>query len=176
MRTDCWVDLKFEPTIRSLVDEWRLSGGIENKWQFNIVHFVENVIQKRYKAKGELQINFYDQVDGEPPAYVTYKPLTLNVDRTVWDLALRNDPDARWIIAHETGHIILHDHTAKPFSRNPHLLKLKNYMKENSAEWQADTWAFHLLMPDFILNCVEDAENLAFGCNVTLEHATKRFT
>src|SRR5205085_224266 len=70
--------------------------------------------------KGALSVIFFDSAVGEVPAYVDFRPgaMDLHVDREIWQLAKDGQPEARTILAHEIGHLVLHDHGAKEYSRS----------------------------------------------------------
>lgn len=143
---------------------WSLARS--GRHSFNICKFVLTVLPNRVKGKGKLVIDFYDQGPGESPAYVTFGPLTLHVDRNVWNAADRGEPYARYIIAHEVGHIVLHDQHAVAFSEEE--AALLNYVQnEESAEWQAHVFAALFLVPDHLALRLNDADLIAGLCVVT---------
>jgi Zn-dependent peptidase ImmA (M78 family) len=157
---DYWVPYKSEVPIANIALEWRREGGIFNNNNFDICDFVENVLAKRFTRKGTLKIEFFESSPNDDLAFVTYKPLILHVDPEVWKDAKMGDPQARHIIAHEIGHIILHDHYAKAFSNDPSQ-NIKSGQNENSAEWQANRFADHLLAPDHLVKAFSDCDSLA---------------
>jgi len=143
---------------------WSLARS--GRHSFNICRFVLDVLPNRIKAKGKLVIEFYDQSHGDSPAYVTFGPLTLHVDRGVWNAADRGEPYARYIIAHEIGHLVLHDRYAVAFSEEE--AALLNYVQnEESAEWQAHVFAALFLVPDHVAIKFNDADLIAGLCVVT---------
>jgi hypothetical protein len=90
------------------------------------------------------------------------------------DLAKEGHEYARLVLAHEIGHIILHDHDAKPFSSNPSLRI--NYDQEGySAEWQAQTFAAYFLLPDHIVLSFTHEEQITELCGVHIDLARERF-
>jgi len=82
---------------------------------FNICDFVVQVLAKSFRRKGKLQIEFYDPEDLPEQACVTFDSLTLHIVKRIWDDAAAGRPYARFIVAHEIGHIVLHDRTAAAF-------------------------------------------------------------
>lgn len=143
---------------------WSLARS--GRYSFNICEFVLNILPDRIKAKGKLIVDFYDQGPGDSPAYVSFSPLTLHVDRAVWKAADRGEPYARYIIAHEIGHLVLHDHHAVAFSEEEAAL-LTYVQNEESAEWQAHVFAALLLVPDHLALRLNDADLIAGLCVVT---------
>jgi hypothetical protein len=121
-----------------------------------------------------LRIKFFDSCLGDKPAWVDYNPLILHVDREIWDLASLGEPMAKFIIAHEIGHLVLHDHHAKSFSDDPGQ-HIKFAQKEERAEWQANTFASYFLVPTLVLEAFSSAEDLARSCEVPSLLAEERF-
>jgi hypothetical protein len=170
---DYEVRFRREEYIASIALDWRVEAGHRNSPDFNIVRFICDVLKKRWTKKGTLQIRFFDSNSDEDLAYVTFQPLTLHVDREIWRVAELGDPLARFILAHEVGHIILHDHHAKAFSPfEPG--KKRRTINEISAEWQANTFAEYLLLPDHIVGAFYDSTELAKWCSVERKLAEER--
>lgn len=172
MLRDYYVEFRREDDIAETALAWRRASRNENLAYFNVVDFVVDVLQKQLK-KGPILIEFFDAEDGADPAYVTFNPLTLHVDRETWDLAKLGDPDARFVIAHEVGHLILHDHHAKAFSRDPNA-QIKFAEDEHSAEWQANVFAYYFLLPTHIVAAFADVGELARACGVSQRLAQER--
>ena len=117
-RSDHKVRFRREELLADTALLWRREAGNENLSYFNIIEFLEKVLLR--KIKRPFKIKFFDASEGEKPAYVTFdRQTTLHVDSEVWRLAELGEPDARFIIAHEIGHLLLHDHDAKAFSNSP---------------------------------------------------------
>jgi Zn-dependent peptidase ImmA (M78 family) len=62
-------------------------------------------------------------------------------------------------LAHEIGHIVLHEHDVKHFSSDPRI-QIKFAQQENSAEWQANTFASHFLIPEPVLASFDNLADL----------------
>src|SRR5690242_17906696 len=107
---DYYVTYDREERIGSTALEWYDAGNCSTNPDFNIVNFIEQTLIRRLsKKKGKLEIRFFDMTNEQDhPAYVTIDPLTLHVDREIWQLAKIGDPFARHVLAHEVGHIVLH--------------------------------------------------------------------
>jgi Zn-dependent peptidase ImmA (M78 family) len=74
----------------------------------------------------------------------------LEVREDVYEELCANDGRARFTVAHELGHLFLHQDTGG-FARFSRDTAMKIY---ESSEWQADNFAAELLMPlDFAVNC-----------------------
>lgn len=166
------VAFRREETIAEIALAWRRAARNENSATFNVVDFALKVLRKRHK-KGTLLIEFYEGQPGAKPAYVTFDPLTLHVDSEVWELAGLGDPESRFVVAHEIGHIVLHDHNAQGFSEDPNG-RIKFATEEESAEWQADVFAHYFLVPNVLAISIYDRKHLAEACSVTRRVAENR--
>jgi Zn-dependent peptidase ImmA (M78 family) len=133
------------------------------------------VLTQRYRPKGRLQIELYDRSKNDDPAYVTFKPLTLHIDRKIWTSAGDGEAYARYVVAHEIGHIVLHDEFAVAFS-DKETAQLKYLQDEESGEWQANIFAGYFLAPDHVALKLQDPDVLAGLCVITDELAARRLT
>jgi hypothetical protein len=173
-RKDYKVPFRSEEAIAQEALALRAAAGIKNLAYFNVVEFVEDRLRVFYTKKGPLIIDLFDATVGDDLAYVTFNPLTLHIDKETWRLARLGEPDARLIVAHEVGHIILHDHHAKAFSNDPSQ-KLNFVQNEESAEWQATRFAWHFLLPSHIVSAFASIRELAAAASVAENIATERF-
>lgn len=173
---DYKVAFRSEETLAAAAFACRRFAGHETMAHFNVVDFVEQVLPQilARKKKGPLKFKFFDMREGEKPASVTYNPLTLHVDREVWALAGLGDPMARFIVAHEIGHILLHDHHAQGFSNDPSQ-RIKFVQQEERAEWQADTFASYFLITRCVLDAFWRPQAIAMACGVPTFLAEGRF-
>jgi hypothetical protein len=107
------------------------------------------------------------------PAAVSYRPLKLDFDRTIWAKALlTDDPEANYIAGHELGHIALHSHDAQPYSG---VKKGWIDFEELSAEWQANKFADYFLVTDQELMHYISPDVIAKICRAPLAVAERRF-
>lgn len=137
--------------IKGIVQYLLARCGMLGQLSIDIVRLIEGYLVPN--LPGGLKIKLYDQADGEPPAYVSYNPLTLNVDREIWRDAKHGEPGARNILAHEVGHIVMHKHDDLGYSFGKGS-QLKAPPDEESAEWQANVFGHFLMVTDNAL--VED--------------------
>lgn len=165
MIRDQYVPYRREDYIAHAALLLRQRGRNENLAYFDIVKFVETELLGKWGNKGTLQIEFYDAPEGGDLAFVKFDPLTLQVDREVWRLAKQGEPKARFIIAHEIGHIMLHEHDVQHFSNDPSVM-LKYQEKEHSAEWQANTFASYFLVPSRLMVAFDKIEDMMQACAV----------
>lgn len=88
----------------------------------------------------------------------------------VYEGFLADQPRDRFTVAHEVGHLLLHNGVGLARSmRKPS--ELKAY--ENS-EWQANTFAGALLIPTATAQCLRNELELADACNVSVDAARVR--
>lgn len=137
--------------IKGIVQDLLARCGMQGLLSVDIVRLIEGYLKPN--LEGGLDIKFYDQAKGQPPAHVSYNPLTLNVDREIWRDAKQGEPGARNILAHEVGHIVMHKHDDLSYSFGKGS-QLKAPPDEESAEWQANIFGHFLMVTDNAL--VED--------------------
>ncbi|MBV9395289.1 MAG: ImmA/IrrE family metallo-endopeptidase [Methylobacteriaceae bacterium] len=121
----------------------RMIGHIDRSITFNIVTYIRKLRGAEIPGKGKLGLKLSKHGPDLPLAFVTYCPLTLHVDSQVWSDGEENEPEARRILAHELGHIFLHDYYAQPYSGER---KKWIQREEESAEWQANVFADYFLL------------------------------
>lgn len=150
-------------------DRLRELMGAEQRLELNPVEAIELFKKRKVPNKGPLTVHFFDAPRGCEPARVKYSPLRLFIDHDVWEAARVGYPLERFIVAHEIGHIVEHDDTAKAFS-NSDAKRLSSWSNEELAEWQADTFADNLLVPRKLLLAYRlDVTEIASVCNVERE-------
>jgi len=174
MLHDYHVPFIREEDIALAASKWRSAGGISNRGFFNIVEFIEGTLSRRLaRKKGNLVISQSNLPPDLYPAYVTFEPTTLHVDSEVWEFARLGAPEERFYVAHEIGHILLHNHHAKAFS-NDTAKYIRFAINETSAEWQANTFAGYFLLPDHIVEVYTDERELCTSCGVPTKLARYR--
>jgi hypothetical protein len=140
---------------------------------FNICTFVTEILAKRLRNKGALEIIYYRHEDLREKACVTFNPLTLHIVKQIWIDADLGKPYARRIVAHEIGHIVLHDSNAVAFSDDK-TAQLNFIQDEESGEWQANIFADYFLVPDHVAVKLKVPDVIAGLCVVTDELAERR--
>ncbi|WP_315826844.1 MULTISPECIES: ImmA/IrrE family metallo-endopeptidase [unclassified Bradyrhizobium] len=174
MARDHRVRIRTREDIAKIAMAWWLLATRRGHF-FDICSFVLGPLTKLHTSKGRLDIEFYEADYGDDPAYVSFKPLTLHVDKKIWEQASKGDPFARYVIAHEVGHILLHDEFAVAFS-DEEAARLKYVQKEESGEWQAHTFAELFLVPDHVALKLADADLIAGLCVVSDDLGKRRLT
>jgi hypothetical protein len=160
---------------------WQLYSR-ERRFNFNVVGFIlevlvtkgiDLVVTTRGRKKGKLALKFFDrEFVQDDPAYVGFDPkqrdnyVTLFVDNKIWADAKAGLSYACEILAHEIGHVLLHDHYANAFSTDSDGQKLfAGTSKEDFAEWQAITFSGHLMIPTHVAQKFDDPRILAAATN-----------
>lgn len=169
---------RYEDELKGSAESWRnkLCGGLARD-DFSITECVEILTRNEWirccdtRKYHKLAIRLYTQEQGQPPAYVEHNPTILNCDREVWADARIGEPRARFIVAHELGHVLLHDHYAQPFTAD---LKTSIWMKEESGEWQANTFADYFLLSDGAIERYITPTSISIYCCVERELALRR--
>ncbi len=170
MRRDYKVDFRREETIADEAWARRVRAKNELFGYFNVADFIERDLPLDPKV-GRIRV-VHDVVSDDLPAFVTYRPITLHVDEEIWELMKQGEPKSRYIGAHECGHLVLHDYRAQAFS-DDEALRIKYVPDEYSAEWQANIFADHLLLPNRLVISINDATELVKYA-VTRELAERR--
>jgi IrrE N-terminal-like domain len=172
MARDHHVRIKDSQDIAKIAMSW-WEVATRNGYNFNICKFVTDVLAKRLRGKGTLKIKFYRIDDLPERACVTFNPLTLHIVDTIWSDGNLGKPYARFIIAHEIGHMVLHDEFAVAFS-DEKAAQLSYVQDEESGEWQANTFADHFLVPDNVAYKLKERDVIAGLCVVDDSVAERR--
>lgn len=87
------------------------------------------------------------------------------ISESTYNKACNNHPQARFTIAHEFGHLLLEHEIDAVFARDNINETIQSY---RDSEWQADTFAAYLLMPEELAKdkSAEDIEKL-FGVSAS---------
>jgi|SRR5215213_1781365 len=172
MSFDHKVQPRSEKTLAQWADKVRRRARVTGRYRIDIIDLIE-------RPKNEIGFALViarDDKYGEP-AFVkfrkTYPYVLLTVRRKVWEDAKRYADYAYFILAHEIAHIILHDHKAVAYTSDSSL-HIQYAFSEDSAEWQADTFAKHLTVPDEALRDTRDPALLSILCNVEERIAVDR--
>ncbi|MCE2932687.1 MAG: ImmA/IrrE family metallo-endopeptidase, partial [Hyphomicrobiales bacterium] len=145
-------DYKVEPLTEQdicsvTVRLWNLLGAT-GQAEFPLRRALYLFCRQKLSKNGILKITTFRGTTVSAPARVVFKPeFCLIIDEERLELLYLECPETKWIVAHELGHIVLHDSHAKAFSSDP-ALRIKFTQPEYSAEDQADLFAYYLLMPD----------------------------
>ena len=153
--------------------------GIDNFYSFNIVRTVrEKMIGKDFPIIGTMKLKLFNDAENpDDKAFITYEEtsFTLNVHEEIWELAEMGEPESRYIIAHELGHIVMHNDYKREFS--PITAYNKSFITDvQHSEWQANTFAGHFLAPAKFLSNKTTPEDLARQFDFPLAYANDYLT
>jgi hypothetical protein len=131
--------------------QWRrLSPETANANTFDICAFLTTVVLPLLAKWGRpIHLEMANE-DEREKAWVDLGEAKLWIRTDVWRMALAGDPRARLVIAHEIGHLALHDRQVSAFTRG-YEYKLNYLEPVESAETQANWFAWALLLPDHVL-------------------------
>lgn len=170
MRRDNKVSWRSLESIIDLARNFRTVSHVDDVERIN----VGSVIQRNWQALTGNEDAKIDRRVLHPsvgPAWVEFSPTRLVVDDEIWKLSAMNDPDASYILAHELGHLHMHDKYAKGFTSNAQRY-IGWVQDEESAEWQAHAFARHFLVPQSFSDLPISDEDLALRLAAPI-HAVK---
>ncbi len=147
--------------IRAYVHKIRKMIGMENNLYFPVVKFLENILpilisdfQYEYPAVTEM-----GNLHGE-----TYPSRNLiRIREDVYLGAVAGRGRDRLTIAHEIGHLLLHEDDAIALCRLDPGQKLKTY---EDPEWQANAFGGELLASSYLIKGMSEAE-VRLRCGVS---------
>jgi hypothetical protein len=169
---DIFVDGLSVREIEEKALAWREAFGEQLSWSPDLLRILEDKFPSLHPDFALVVRPTSSMVNVE--AYTQFMPPQIVVSDRVYEEAHNNVCRARWTLAHELGHLVLHEAISKPRvamqNRNPIIKRAYN-----SAEWQANKFAAFFLMPEHIASQFQSVEELAQGCNVSITAARKRF-
>lgn len=174
MPIDHYVRFRSEEYISEVSAVLRRAADTSRPY-FNIADYLTRLIHNRMGTKDQINFDKYSREYPDPDSHasVTFSPLTLHTADDIWSKAAEHDPFSRFVLAHELGHISLHRHDELGYSGDPSR-RIRFADKEHSAEWQADTFALHFLMPDFLISKLRTPDVIEAACLVPLHWARER--
>lgn len=178
------IDFKVErrreaSEIESVALYWRQLDESEKHAKFDALRFLYSTVPRFIEGK-QLIVTETDDLKVDSPAYVQHRKLDENTIRSrlyieseVISHANMGSPEAIYIIAHECGHIILHNHNCLRLSIDPDT-KLRAFDREELAEWQAHRFARALVAPISIAKFFTNPDHLSECLNISLDNAARR--
>lgn len=125
---------------------------------FPILHFVEYVFYECFDVVTDSE--FSEELQG-----LTY-PLsyTIQLKESVYNGLLKDNPQDRFTLAHELGHLLMHDNYIKTDQKLKH---------NENPEVQADTFAKELLAPSYFFDGINYKE-IAQKCKIPQNYALEQ--
>jgi hypothetical protein len=184
-RSDYKVVSRSENYLENVAAACRKARTQIHPYRFDPVDFIENVLMvdgvesvwatRWVQPKGKLSLKLFDRISiWDPPAEVSFDPVTLHFDRALWANAKLGRTQETFIAAHEVGHIMLHDASAMTFSSEKEERISFRKSDDESAEWQAHTFAGYVLLPTHAVRKFNDQSMLSFLCNAPDSLVTER--
>jgi hypothetical protein len=161
-----------EPTIKEIADKVRVFLDSGLRPDFDVAAALEYLANRPCFSWGTLRIAKFHALEGEDLTFVQLTPggKTLHVDEELWEDARIGEPNARFMLAHELGHLVLHDCYVQPYSDE----KRSIYGEGSSTEWQAHTFARYFLLHDSHLELEVTPLKIAMTCSVAVSLVRKR--
>lgn len=159
--------------LADLANKVRAVAGRPLPGNFDVLDFMLTFLPRirgrRIEVKVVQEIDFLGS-----KAYVDLSRGLLVVLDEVVEAAQLGDPEARFILAHEIGHIILHTGHEHFFSaQGEH--EVRWAMEEEQTECQANWFAAAFLAPDASVRAIGDIDEIATACQLPRWAAFERF-
>lgn len=171
-----WRSWEVEPLSRAQIE--RIASDQRALWRtlkqqdpdcFPIDRFIEFVLVPYLPG---FQLELVD--DEEMPGYegATWPDQRLmRFPNSVYEGACAGDPRSRFTMAHELGHLMLHEGTQRFDRRTDPAQRVVAY---RDSEWQANEYAASILMPRHIVKQLRCATQIADRCGVSYHAASTR--
>jgi hypothetical protein len=164
--------VKVRPTSRKIIRNLtlKLRGilGLQNHCYFPVVDFLERGMPKIFP---EFNYEYVEKTKmGRVEGLTIPETNTIQIREDVYVAATKNEGRARFTIAHEIAHYIIHKDQPPCFARVNEVLPV--YV---DPEWQANVFAAELLMP-FHLVVEKTADEIVEKCKVSREAAEYRLS
>ncbi|WP_262430781.1 ImmA/IrrE family metallo-endopeptidase [Paratissierella segnis] len=130
--------------IRNFVNFIRQICDLEDTLEFPILYFLEHLLPRLYEDFS-FEIVEDNEIDCEAIAYPNTNEILIR--KSVYEGAFNGIFRDLFTIAHEVGHLFLHQETSISFARGSNV-KIKPY---EDPEWQANTFAGELLAPPHLI-------------------------
>jgi len=130
--------------IREIVNAIKIHFGFYDCLKFPIMSFWEHIIPIIFPDYRFLYVED-DELKGVE-AYTDHNLRLVKVKVSVYERALNGSPKDLFTIAHEIGHLFMHDGEAMIFARTS-----ERFPAYKSAEWQANYFAAEMLMGSHLI-------------------------
>lgn len=152
-------------SIRTIANNFRKSVGLDQEASIPVMELVEDVLYTRL-GLFRLEITDHSEMNGAE-GFTDPSGSFMMIREDVYVKALSGDGRARFTVAHELGHMILH--TGQPLlARAPSNHNLKPY---ELSEPQANKFAAELLMPPAYFKSTDTVSIVADRHGVSMDAA-----
>lgn len=151
--------------IRRFIRHLKRQVGLEDVFYFPIVQFLENVLPVLIP---DFQLEIVPTEEMGNTHGETYPSKNLiRIREDVYLRAIDGEGRDRLTIAHEIGHLFMHEDDSIALCRLAPNEKLKPY---EDPEWQADAFGGELLASSYLIDGM-DAHSVSLKCGVTMQAA-----
>ena len=162
------VPLLYELQVKEKASFAREVFGVQEN-TFNVADCFRFLTRNDPFNRGLLKIAYHKEADFVWPAYMEIgKNNVFHVKQHVWEEMDEGTPEARDVGGHELGHLVLHDRWSQPFSG---VMAKWISFDEESAEWQADKFDAHFLIPDSVVYQQILPRFVSMSCDITIRIA-----
>lgn len=146
--------------------------------QIDVVHIYEFFLSEiapgfKFRVRPDAEMN-------NSHAYTTFDPNIIHISQSTFRSAAAGDGRARFSLAHELGHALMHVQYGKnftahrAFSSSSYRERVKNTEIFRDPEWQANTFAAYFLMPNYMCRKFSTPEELSNEAGVSFSAAERR--
>jgi hypothetical protein len=147
--------------------QWSLVND-EQSDAFPVTHYIENVLMVSLPSFVFEVVEDHEMVGMEGATWPDQ--LRMRFPNSVYEAAARNEHRARFTMAHEIGHLMLHG--GIPFARGVAQGEMIEPFRDS--EWQADEFAGALLMPVELIKPMRSITEIMDRCLVSQQAAVCR--
>lgn len=134
--------------------ELRYQTGTENEMPLNFMRFFEHRVEEVIE---DFTFSVEERASMKDCSAITYPQLRhIAVAENIYQAARRGGVGCQYILAHELGHLWLHEAISPIPAENAH-----NYPRYYHAEHQANKFAQNILAPPWMIEDTDDAASLA---------------
>jgi len=170
MRENSVVTRRTANEIDCLAFDWREAFGVQDCWAPDLINIFERQLPD--KLPGFEFVRQADAMLGNAEAFTRHPRIF--VRESLYQDVLKWSGRARFTLAHELGHLVMHPEAPLPrmvATNRPAPIDEYN----RAGEWQANKFATFFLMPEHIVRQFASPEEMAEHCKVSLEAARHRF-
>lgn len=165
------VSIQAAPMSRSQIEEvaWQVREKLmpSNQPYFHVMKFLEHVLPALYPDFTYEILEDREMGAAEGMNCLGFPKIIL--PQSVYDAACQNEGRARFTVAHEFGHLILHPKHRLSLSRSAS--EVKPY---RNPEWQANQFAAGILMPEVLVRKYSSVVEIVDAFGVSTQAAELR--
>ncbi|WP_298355567.1 ImmA/IrrE family metallo-endopeptidase [Rhodoblastus sp.] len=149
--------------------------GITTRFQFDLPSLIkQKLVGQKLRGIGTLELVIHEYYPAKASVSFKHDSCVLVVEEDTWIFAGQGDSESIFRLAHELGHLMLHNKHEQRFSK-PREYKLNYINEDRSAEAQANKFAAYFLAPRQYIYCCETPHDLSQAFNFPTAFAAFRF-